>query len=393
MRFGNKPLRDWAEADVRTLVNSGQPENSTLEYKSVFYENNDKGNRELLQDICSFANSSGGLIVIGIIEARDGTGLTGIPDASAELGIDCANPEQLLLSVESRIMNAIDERLTVESHSILLESGRRVLLFQVPDSRAKPHRVSYQGQTYFPARRERQRLALNVTEIKEMVIRTASRLDVAETELNRVLSHQETAEDQPLLTVAVIPVFSRSYAIDLRNPRTKHAFIVADLAGVGRQDYHPISASMEGLKRGTFQQGTIATLSHNGVLRTIFKVPVGRGEPPHFNPAAIDFRIRGLAKGCSDVFRTANLGAPVLLAAKLHVSKEVVTNYGSFDYGGGNHVLPFSKIYPPVLLDSLSDVEVSIRPLCDLIHQSFGEDQSDAFNDEGAWVYKRPSLT
>ena len=49
----------------------GLEEHLQLEYKSALYEDNDRGNREFLQDICMFANSSGGILLLGVSERRD----------------------------------------------------------------------------------------------------------------------------------------------------------------------------------------------------------------------------------------------------------------------------------------------------------------------------------
>ena len=51
--------------DSSTLIESGLEEHLQLEYKSTVYEDNDRGGREFLLDICMFANSSGGILLIG----------------------------------------------------------------------------------------------------------------------------------------------------------------------------------------------------------------------------------------------------------------------------------------------------------------------------------------
>lgn len=204
----SKPLRDVTEADVQQLVNSGLEEHLQLEYKSAIYENHERGHKEFLQDICMFANAGGGVLLIGISEQRDENGQpTGIPDSNADLGITLPNPEMTLQGYDARVVANIEDRLPLEAYAIPVANNRHVVVFRVPNSMSKPHRVQYQGRTYFPSRRERQRYEMDVREIKEMVMRTASRLEEAQ---NRLTSSFDVMERQGAISdllIGVIPVF------------------------------------------------------------------------------------------------------------------------------------------------------------------------------------------
>jgi hypothetical protein len=334
-------------------------------------------------------NSRGGILLLGVAEQRDVNGPTGAPDLDAPLGLECDNPEQMLTASEARILDAIDQRLSVESHAIALESGRKVLGFQVSNSIDKPHRVSYQGRTSFPARRERQRYELNAAEIKDMVMRTASRIDEVEEEILRALSREVDEHEYPTLTVALIPVFTRNFAFDFRRQDVVDALARMDLIAQGRNDYIQPNFGLDGLSRRGMAGGTNVSLSHNGLVRLTVKMPGLTNEAIRsFNPLTADLYIRGIARGCEPIFATANLNAPALLGVALHVPHEAITNYGNGFFDGGNQVQPFSKIYPSLLLESIgAAVDPQIRPLCDLLHQSFGEPHSSAFDENGNWIH------
>jgi hypothetical protein len=384
-----KPLREWTEADVVALVRSGRIEGPTLEYKASLYDTNDRGSREFLLDICSMANSNGGLLLIGVAEQRDENGPTGAPDANASLGVECDNPEQLLTSSESRILEAIDQRLLVESHAINLGSGRRVLVFRVPDSLDKPHRVAFQGRTSFPARRERQRYELNATEIKELVMRAASRIDAAEVEINRALSGAVGPHENPIFAVALMPVFTRNLAVDFRSRQLIHAFAQMNLVQQESGTYIQPVFSMEGLTRQGLAPGVKVSLGHNGLLLLSMRIPSSRsGGLLSFNPLTVDIYIRGMARGCRVVYSVANLAAPLLLGAAIKIPEESLAHYGGV-FDDPNRVESFTRIYPSLVLQSLADPDPQIRPLCDLIHQSFGESHSPAFDGAGNWIYSR----
>ena len=112
MLWEGKALRDICEADVRRLTEIGLEEHLQLECKSTLYEDNDRGNREFLQDVCMFANSSGGILLLGVSERRDEGGQpTCVPDPAAPLGIELPNPEMVLGAYDARVTAAVEERL------------------------------------------------------------------------------------------------------------------------------------------------------------------------------------------------------------------------------------------------------------------------------------------
>jgi len=205
MLWEGRPLRDIRDADARRLVESGLEEHLQLEYKSALYEDNDRGRREFLLDICMFANSSGGVLLIGVPEQRDEHGQpTGAPNPAAPFGLELPNPELVLGAYDARVTEAIEERLPLEMASIDVGQGRRLVAIRVPDSVRKPHSVRYQGHVYFPGRRERQRYPLSVREIKELTMRTASRLQQSEEMLRSAFAQVAVAPDLPYLIIGMI---------------------------------------------------------------------------------------------------------------------------------------------------------------------------------------------
>jgi hypothetical protein len=220
----DRRLRDITEVDLRQIIDAGLEEHLQLEYKSALYDANDRGSRESLLDICMFANAGGGILLLGISEQRDAGGQpTGLPDPNAQLGLEIPNPEAVLQAYDARVVANIQERLPLESSAIPLADNRHVLAIRVPNSMLKPHRVHYQGHTYFPSRRERQRYEMDVREIKEMVMRTASRLEEAQGRLTGSL--QGMVRQAPIsdLIIGVIPVFRQNFMVDVQKPEVLEA--------------------------------------------------------------------------------------------------------------------------------------------------------------------------
>ena len=224
MLWEGRPLRDIRATDIRTLVESGLEEHLQLEYKSALYDDNDRGRREFLLDICMFANAAGGIMLIGVPERRDEQQQpTGAPDPAGVIGMEVANPEAVLTAYDARVMEAVEERLPLESASIDIGDGRRVIAIRVPNSPKKPHSVRHQGHIYFPSRRERQRYHMTVREIKELVMRTASRMQEAEEMLDSAFLGVTRSADIPYLIIGMIPVFFEDFLVDVRAEAVRRA--------------------------------------------------------------------------------------------------------------------------------------------------------------------------
>ena len=79
----NKPFDLIEKADVDALVADEVREGRTVDYKETVPGSADGEKTEFLADVSSFANASGGYIIYGIREKRDGDGKpTGIPESA-----------------------------------------------------------------------------------------------------------------------------------------------------------------------------------------------------------------------------------------------------------------------------------------------------------------------
>jgi len=219
MIWEGKRLRDITEADVRQILESGVEEHKHLDYKAELYAKNDAGQKDFLIDVCSFANAEGGILLLGVPETRDaGSGQpTGAPDLTKFEGIKSTNPDALLLSYDSRIVSGIEERLSLETHPIKLGNGKYVFAIRIPNSLNKPHCVRRDDRRYFPSRRDWHLYYMDVQEIKELVMRTASRQEQAEHILLEALKEERAQHTVPYLIFGTVPIFYKDFLVDLRN--------------------------------------------------------------------------------------------------------------------------------------------------------------------------------
>src|SRR6266478_2437772 len=219
MIWEGKRLSEVTEVELRRILESGIEEHKHLEYKAELYPNNDAGQKDFLIDICAFANAEGGILLIGVPEARDTKNgqPTGAPDLSRFEGIEAANPQSVLLSYDSRVVSGVEERLSLETSAIKLGNGRYVFAIRIPNSLDKPHCVRRDDRRYFPARRDRHIYYMDVQEIKELAMRTASRQEQAEQLLLEAFKELHTPTDLPYLAIGTIPIFWKNFLVDLRD--------------------------------------------------------------------------------------------------------------------------------------------------------------------------------
>lgn len=391
MLWEGRPLRDITEADIRRLIDSGLEEHLQLEYKSALYEDNDRGRREFLLDVCMFANASGGILIIGIPERRDDQGQpTGVPDPEGVLGLDVPNPEVVLNAYDARVMEAIEERLPLEATSINVGNGRRLLAMRVPNSASKPHSVRHQGHIYFPSRRERQRYHLTVREIKEQVMRTASRLQQAEEALTDSFLGVPRTGDVPYLIIGLVPVFFEDFLVDVRNENVRQVVTIF-ARWPGAHYINPVYA-FEGIERRGGQFEHTVRFWRNGLLNVSQQLPLIPAQGDHrFGASAVDILLRQFVSMARLAYEAAGIGAPYILGMMLRIQRPLIGVYPAGGWGEEHSPPVQARDYhfPFMQIDDLSAIDSIIRPLCDQLHQMFGQDGSPNFNAEGVWIPRR----
>ncbi len=390
MPFEGRPLREITEAELRQLVNSSMIEHLYLDYKGEAYGNDDRGCREHLQDVCMFASAQGGLLLVGIAEQRDPEGQpTGIPDPGAMLGLELPNPEAVLLSYDARVVSCIEERLRIESYAIEVGEGRYVLAFRVPNSATKPHCVRYKGQVYFPSRRERHRCPMSVHDIKELTMKTATQLDLAREILAKSIDSAVRGGTDLRLSVGVMPIFFQDFMVDIKNPDIFNMMGFFDVSGANGFRY--TQYNFEGLERPEDAYRATVTLMRHGLVRLHRWIATRAGTRDGarlFSPIAIDSLIRRFVSLTQNLYRVTSLSGPVLLSARLSIPGTFFAEYGNIMEGSFHKAEVGPADYNfSLLIDVLEEpVERAIRPICDHVHQTFGQGGSPNFDAAGAWV-------
>lgn len=162
----SKPFDLVEKIDIDALVADEVREGRALEYKEKLPGNSDGEKTELLADVSSFANASGGYILYGVREKRDADGKpTGVPESVD--GLQGINPDSEILRLESSIRTGIDPRVPrVRTKPIEGFLQGPVLVMWIPKSWSSPHMVTFKNHSRFYSRSSNGKYALDVKEIR-----------------------------------------------------------------------------------------------------------------------------------------------------------------------------------------------------------------------------------
>jgi hypothetical protein len=156
-----KPIESIQESDLRSLVDNQVPEGKTIDYKEALPDNSDKGKKEFLADVSSFANASGGYLIFGIKEE------SGLPVKVC--GLDTENPDSEILRLESIIRDGIEPRIPgIGIKAAALQTSRVVIIISVPRSWALPHRVKFKEHLHFYSRNSAGKYPLDISEVRAL---------------------------------------------------------------------------------------------------------------------------------------------------------------------------------------------------------------------------------
>ncbi len=171
-----KTFDDIDKSDIDALIENSVNESKTLEYKRKLPEALDKGKKEFLADVSSFANASGGDIIFGIEEKPgEDDGNTGV--AGKVLPIQSETADQAKQRLEQIILYGIDPRLKVQIKDIMVNEKKQefVILLRIPQGIASPYMVTHKNASRFYSRNSSGKYQLDVHQIRSAFLATSHR--------------------------------------------------------------------------------------------------------------------------------------------------------------------------------------------------------------------------
>lgn len=164
MPLSHKALPAITEADLQALVEGQKDkdrESKRIDYKESLLLNSPEDKKEFLADVSSFANASGGDLILGVKEQ------SGIPTAICGLG--AINPDAEVLRIENLIRDGIEPRIPgIEIRPVSLRANGFVIIIRIPKSWALPHVVNHQKRWRFYSRNSAGKYPLDVNELRAL---------------------------------------------------------------------------------------------------------------------------------------------------------------------------------------------------------------------------------
>lgn len=389
--ISSTPVESVTEADLSLLVSEQVSEKRVLDYKENLVEGTYDARKEFLADVTSFANASGGDLILGIREEA------GIPIEVK--GFLLPDPEQEILRMENLIRDGVEPRLQgVSIRPVPLKAGGSVILIRIPRSWAGPHVVNYRGHWRFYSRNSAGKYPLDTSEVRQRFLHTATMQDALRGFRDQRLGLIVSDETPVRLvagarTVLHIIRFSPPSEPDLipldsalsdpwglkpiYNSVTGHRFNVDGFLTYGGQE--------ENLARGyvqVFRNGTIEGVDA-GMLRP------REGQTPFIPSVVFEREIIQAATAYLRFQKMAGMPPPILLALSLlGVKGYIMAVHRDLDVWG-EHQHPIDRntvILPELLLDRFpEDVPAAIRPLLDGVWNACGWPSSLGYSKDGQW--------
>jgi len=162
-------FEDLSERDLLDQIQAGVPEGVLVDYKRDLYGRADTDVREFLKDVSSFANTSGGHLIIGMDE------MAGIPTALAPLS---GNSDQELQRLENLARDGLEPRVAgLRMKAVPIGAGGYAIVLRIPKSWNPPHRVAARNTNRIYGRNSAGAYEYSVEELRVVFNSAASAFD------------------------------------------------------------------------------------------------------------------------------------------------------------------------------------------------------------------------
>lgn len=371
--------------DLKRLVASGTAESNVLEFKAAPWDRNDAGKREVLKDITAFANTHGGVILVGVTERSNA--------ATGFAPIDPANAETERSRINDLITNGVEPRLYGVNIAIAAIDGGSVLAIAIPRSPSRPHRVTTQNWNRIWLRNSTGAYEANMADLRNLFLQSAEITERAERyhrdrlPLIRAGDIVQNLNTEPSgIVIHVIPAdaFTITPAVD-----PKRAYeLEANFRPIGRTDFSP-RFTFDGflnLRGGETCHG-YTLVRRDGIVEAI-KVGLSMGEqlPIYPTEARIVHATRRYAEGLF----AAGVVPPLYVYVTLQGAggrRIAYENSPMFDDG---EPISRSDLHLPVAViedSSEAAVAAALKPAFDAIWNAGGYVGSLSY-ETGVWMQK-----
>lgn len=392
------PLNTIDEARLQALINAEAAESRSIEYKRTTYGGGHADYSEFLADVSSFANTSGGDLIIGM-GATDG-----IPTAFSPL---VTPMDAEILRLEQIARGGLQPRITnVAFQPVPIKSGGQVLIVRVPRSYTQPHRVVRQGSNRFWARSAAGKYELDVAELRTLFTAGPQLVDrIRNFRLDRIakiVAGQAPVNlmDGGAMTFHVVPLSAFDTATDLPLQRISRDF--NSFSPIGSRTPQAIRINFDGVLKtsnadqASTRQRAYVQLFRTGIVEAVASsiISTSKGEPILFNldDTVIFDSVRYL-NDLADVGVEPPYALLVSLigvkGARCHLTKSVHSAY--YDNLGDaldRDQYHFAEAMFESIPNTPGEYAAVVRPMLDQLANAAGSPSSPSFDAQGRFISK-----
>jgi hypothetical protein len=383
---------ELSEEDLLDEIAASVPEGMHVDYKRDTYGRADNDVREFLKDVSSFANTTGGHLVIGMEAVK------GIPTALKGLSI---NTDDELLRFENLLNSAIEPRVFgIQMLPIPVSSGGVAIVIRIPQSWRPPHRVIYRGSNKFYGRNSAGVFELSVEDLRMLFTSGAEAAKqmrafrderVEKLAAGRGIAAMMNHGGLLILHLVPLSAFRLQNQLDLNiaNAVSDNLAPLGDLMG-----YTP-AINFDGFSvRKDSDRGCLSYthVFRNGALEAV-KVRAKFEDQAKMWISPLDtekFLIQRIPNYL-DALRGLGITPPIGLMITLHDVEDARLLTGSThgdDPKMGRHVLAL----PEIMIENFGtkvEIHRALRPAFDSLWNTAGKPRSPYFNDQGEWVGRK----
>lgn len=396
MRLLGKTLDDLDESDISRFVSDEVAEGKTLDYKRELPSDQTEEKKEFLADVCSFANTAGGHLIFGVIEAKGA--------ATDIVGVAATDIDAAILRIENSIRDGIQPRVpAVRTKGVTLTSGRVILILEIGRSWAAPHMVTYRGSSRFYARNSAGKYQLDVQEIRAAFVGAETQLtkfrEFRSDRFAKILGNELGFElRHPLVTVVhVSPLgaFSSPRVIgldEMRRPGTEN--FLRPISSSGWSDRVTFDGYMRysSASIGSHVLGYV-TVFRNGIIEA---VDCSMLTSPHdatvhgFPTGVYEPRIASAVGSYIKYSHQIGLELPYLVSLSVLNTRGLQMLFNSY-IGDANHPVDRDHLlFPEILVeDVMASAPIVLKPAFDALWNACGFEQSGSYDAKGVWKHAK----
>ncbi len=391
------PFEAIASHHIDALIQGKASESRDIEYKRESYGSSDADYAEFLADVSSFANTSGGDLLLGIAAPK------GIPQSLHPLTID-ADTE--IRRLEDMARTGLQPRIQhLRAKAIPIRGGGYVLLIRIPRSYSPPHRAVRQGKgnNRFWARSTGGRYEPNVDELRSIFMVAPQLADrFRDFRIDRVAKIE--SDDTPVrlmgrarFVMHVVPFSAFDVRANLSVPEIEKRAsqfppFAQDIAQRSSINFDGVLTTSNADENASSQRAYVQVF-RNGIIEAVDSSILSGKDDRQLSFGQIEARI--VKWGVLYIKALSNLGreAPYAIMASLTGVKNVEINFGlaeRFEADAATTLLRDQYHFAEVVLDqapaSNQQCAEAVRELLDQIANTAGRAYTPTFNADGTYA-------